>query len=446
MLAKVQLAMSALLAPGEPLLAGVSGGPDSVTLLDALVQLGWRPHVCHLNHQLRGADSDADAAFVRDLAARYGLPGTFESRAVAADEDAARRARFDFFASVARRTGITTLALGHTADDQVETFLLRLLRGTGVPGLVGIWPERQIGSLRVIRPLLKVRRAEILEHLAAEKLAFREDRSNQDARFTRNRIRHELLPLLEREFNPAIRDVLWRTGEILRDEDYYLTHHVMRTFYLATCQSDAVIVKALASYPVAVQRRLLRFWLGGEDEVGGARFSFAQIEAVRQLALADSPGAEVALPGDLIAYREYERLKKAPRQDLEPVQGHWPVQIGGPTVIPELKTRFVSDVVPALQRGDSSEECFDLGALGAKPFVRTWREGDRFQPLGMAEEKKLQDFFVDEKVPGRQRCRTPLLCATDGRIAWVVGCRLAEPFKITDQTRRILRVRVESIA
>src|SRR5712671_4915940 len=164
MLSKVQSALAKFLSPGEPLLVGVSGGADSVALLDALVQSGFRPHVCHLNHQLRGADSDADAEFVAQLAKRYDLAATIDSRDVAAFaaerklslEDAARRARHEFFSAVAQRTGIHKLALAHTADDQVETFLLRLLRGAGVPGLVGIWPERQLDTLRVIRPLLKV--------------------------------------------------------------------------------------------------------------------------------------------------------------------------------------------------------------------------------------------------------------------------------------------------
>ncbi len=430
MLSEIQSAFAKLLSPGERLLVGVSGGADSVALLDVLVAGSWRPHVCHLNHQLRGADSDADAEFVRQLAARYELPSTIESRKIAAEEDAARRARHEFFGSVAARTGINKLALAHTADDQVETFLLRLLRGAGVPGLVGIWPERRIGELRVIRPLLKVTRAEVLEYLRERKLTWREDASNADTRFTRNRVRHELLPLLEREFNPGIRDVLSRTAEILRDEDFYLLHHVARTFFMASCQGDAVNLKALASYPVAIQRRVLRLWLGAEDELG-PRFSFEQIEAVRQLALSESPSAEVALPEGLVVYREYDVLRKASRKDLEPIRGRWPFNMSGETVIRELGGRFIV--------GEEGEQ-FDADALGTGLFVRTWENGDRFQPLGMEHEKKLQDFFVDEKVPRNQRGRTPLLCAADGRIAWVVGHRIAEPFKVTGLTRRTVRV------
>ena len=457
MLTKVQSALRNLLAPGETLLVGVSGGPDSVAMLDALVQSGWRPHVCHLNHQLRGADSDADAEFVRELAGRYSLPCTIEARAVERDEDAARRARFDFFTDVALRTGIKKLALAHTADDQVETFLLRLLRGAGVPGLVGIWPERQIGPLRVIRPLLQVRRVEVLEYLRERGLAYREDASNADTQFARNRIRHELLPLLEREYNPAIRDVLLNTAEILRDEDFYLLHHIAQRFYMAVCQNDAVNVKALANCPVAVQRRLLRFWLGAEDE-SGPQFSFAQIEAVRELARSESPSGQLDLPREVVVYREYGELKKARREELEPVTGQWPVNMEGETLIQELNVCFICHPelvegspslrreIPRSTRNDSkSEEQMDADALGVTPFIRTWQEGDRFQPLGMNGDKKLQDFFVDEKVPRRIRGRVPLLCAADGRIAWVVGHRIAEPFKVTDRTRRVLRVKAEPV-
>ncbi len=435
MLSKAQTALAKMLEPGEPLLAGVLGGPDSVALLDALAKSGWHPHIVHLNHQLRGAESDADAEFVRQLATRYDLSCTIESRKVAGDEDSARRARHEFFAQVAERTGIKKIALAHTADDQVETFLLRLLRGAGVPGLVGIWPERQLGPLRVIRPLLKVQRVEILEYLTVEKLAYREDKSNADARFARNRIRHELLPLLERDYNPAIRDVLLNTAEILRDEDFYLLHHVAQRFYMAVCQKDVVNVKALANCPTAIQRRVLRFWLAGDSELGPC-FTFEQIEAIRRAAQNESPSAEIDLPGGLVVYREYEWLQKAPRKDIEPVRGRWGLSLTGETIIGELGVRFVV--------GEEGER-LDADALGDSLFVRTWEAGDRFQPLGMSETKKLQDFFVDEKIPRRRRSRVPLLCTTDGRIAWVVGHRIAEPFKVTERTLRIVRLKAESI-
>ncbi len=395
MLAKVQSALAKLLEPGQPLLVGVSGGPDSVALLDVLVKLGYRPHIAHLNHQLRGAESDADAEFVRQLAGKYGLPVTIGSQSVAADEDSCRQARLAFFERVAAQTGIHILALAHNADDQVETFLMRLLRGAGPTGLSGMRADRQIGQLRVVRPLLEVSRVEILESLQTLGLSYREDSSNANRRFLRNRIRHELLPLLERDYNPGIRDVLRRTAEILRAE----------------AESDSV----------AAERRAIRAWLGES-------VSFEQVEALRSLAVGD----ELSLSGGVIVYRDYDGLQKG--SGPAPVVGQWPLNIAGETIIAELDAKFVLG---------AGGERFDAEAIGAKPFVRTWQDGDRFQPLGMTGEKKLQDFFVDEKVPRRQRNRVPVVCATDGRIAWVVGHRIAEPFKVTGRTRRVLAIRFE---
>lgn len=317
-----------------------------MALLDALVRLGHRPHVCHFNHKLRGKESDGDAKFVRQLAGKYRLPVTIKAQRVKSDENACRRARLAFFEQVAQKTGITTVVLAHTGDDQVETFLMRLIRGAGVDGLAGIWPERRMGKLRVIRPLLQVTRKDVLDYLKAYRLECRVDSSNADRRFLRNRIRHELLPLLEREYNPGIRDALRRTAEILRAE----------------AEGD----------PVAVQRRTIR------------GMSFEQIEELRRLAAKTPPAGKRTL-----------------------------------------------------------EEKFDGDLLGEKMTVRTWRAGDRFQPLGMKGEKKLQDFFVDAKVPRGERGCVPLVCAADGRIAWVVGYRMSDAFKVTKATKRVLRIRFE---
>lgn len=367
------------------LLVGVSGGADSVALLHALVSLGYRPHICHLNHHWRGAASEGDERFVRRLARQLGLPIVVGSRKVAHTEEAARRARLVFFQRVARKTGIRTLLLAHTADDQAETVLLHLIRGAGPQGLAGMEAERRFGSLRIVRPLLAVTRAEIVQYLNARGLTWREDASNRDVRFLRNRVRHVLLPLLEREFNPGIRAVLCRTAEILRAE----------------FEKDEV----------AWQRREIRRQLG--------HLSFRQVEEVRK------------------------RWRAC-----------WPLRVPGRTVIRELGIVLESRVsnLPAGRRllrwarGQRNEERFDAEKIGARPRVRTWQAGDRFQPLGMNGTKKLQNFFVDEKVPREQRGRVPLVCAEDGRIAWVVGYRMAEPFKVTKETRRILRVRLKALS
>ena len=383
MLRKAKAALGLLLPVSEPLLIGVSGGADSVALLHGLVELGYRPHVCHLNHRWRGAASDADAQFVQALAGKLGLPVTIGARKVAHAEAAARCARQEFFERVAKKTGLRTLVLAHTADDQVETFLLRLLRGAGPTGLGAMWPDRQIGRVRVVRPLLDVTRQEVLAYLAKHQLAYREDASNADRRFLRNRVRHELLPLLERDYNPGIRTVLRRTAEILRAE--------------------------AGQEPAAWQRREIRRQLGA--------VSFQQVEETR---------------------------KRLPAK--------WPLNMPGKTVIRELGVvlECAGSTAPFRKRQGGvkpphSKDYLDAEALGPRPFVRTWRDGDRFQPLGMTGQKKIQDFFVDVKVPRQERGRVPLLCATDGRIALVVGCRLAEPFKVTLVTKRVLRLKVSSL-
>jgi len=248
----------------------------------------------------------------------------------------------------------------------------------------------------------------VMAYLRERKLSWREDESNADVRFARNRLRHVLLPLLEREFNPGVRDVLARTAEILRDEDALLNE-----------LARGIAIETLADAPVALQRRALRLWLG---ELG-----FEHVEAVRALR-----HGELSLPGGVIVGCEHGRLVKI--VPTEPVTGPWALNTDGDTVIEELGVRFVL--------GDGGER-LDAEALGESLVVRTWREGDAFQPLGMTGTKKLQDFFVDEKVARRSRWRVPLVCVADGRIAWVVGYRIAEPFKVTERTRQVLRLRVE---
>ncbi|MFA7002747.1 MAG: tRNA lysidine(34) synthetase TilS, partial [Verrucomicrobiia bacterium] len=219
-----------LLARGEQLLVGVSGGPDSVALLDTLVALapefGWKLQVAHFNHQLRGADAVADEAFVRELAAGYGLAfsvGRGDVRAFAAEhklsiEDAARRLRHGFFQDTARALGLAKLALGHTSDDQVETLLQRLLRGAGTHGLTAIHASNRLGALTVVRPLLDVWKTEVLGYARQRGLKFRQDASNWDPQFQRNKIRHELIPALERDYNPALKTLLHQTAGMLATE------------------------------------------------------------------------------------------------------------------------------------------------------------------------------------------------------------------------------------
>ncbi|MBI5397505.1 MAG: tRNA lysidine(34) synthetase TilS [Verrucomicrobia bacterium] len=451
-----------LLARGEAVLVGVSGGPDSVALLDALAALapefGWRLRVAHFNHHLRGRASDADERFVRGLAEDYGLPvsvGGGDVRAFAAKqklsiEDAARRMRHGFFAEVAATCGIRKLALGHTADDQVETLLQRLLRGAGTHGLAAMHWSNRLGELTVVRPMLGVWKAEALDYLKQRGLKFRRDHTNRDTTFQRNRIRHKLLPLLEREFNPAVKAVLHQTAEMLAAEDEWLEAQAVQK---GRRRKAELPVKLLQRKHVAVQRRMIYRWLLAND--AGAAVDFQTVEALRRMAGQGKPRC-VTLTASVEAVRQADRLelRKSEVRSRKPEDGgvppEWRLDVPGKTEVAALGVVVevavaAGKLIPKLATlaiPRSGEVWLDADAVGDALTVRTWRAGDRFQPIGMQAEKKLQDIFTDEKVPAAQRRQTPVFVAADGGICWVAGYRIGERFKLTGATRRALRVRV----
>lgn len=299
-------------SPGKRALIGVSGGCDSVALLHLLVERGYRKLiVCHLHHGLRGRAADADARFVARLAEKLGIAAVVAAADVRGAarqhgmslEEAGRAVRLQFFAKVAKETRARTLFLAHHADDQVETFLQRLLRGAGARGLAGMASEARWGTLNVVRPLLHVWRSELEEHARTARWKWREDASNQDRAHTRNRIRHDLLPALQVAAGRDVRAALWRAAEILRAEDEWLS--ALTEDVLAQQQSP-LSVGALRSMPRALQRRLLAAWLG--HFVEGVEFS--HVESARALLEPDAEGhpAKANLPHDFHVRRSAGRI------------------------------------------------------------------------------------------------------------------------------------------
>lgn len=297
-------------------LVGVSGGRDSVALLHALVEAGFRRLiVCHLNHALRGRAAAADAKFVRALAARLGLEALVEKTDVArlaketgqSIETAARQARYAFFARVARERRCRTLFLAHHAGDQVETFLFNLFRGTGRAGLGGMgresFREESGVRLRLLRPMLGIWRSEIDGYLHARRLRFREDASNSTPEFTRNRIRHDLLPVLEQVFGRDVRGAVWRAAEILREEEAWLSH---LTEVAGESPAEEMALPLLKKQPSALQRRRIMAWL---RQNGVPNAGFREVETVRSMleAATDAP-AKINLPGNWHARRRAKRL------------------------------------------------------------------------------------------------------------------------------------------
>lgn len=293
-------------ATTEPALIGVSGGRDSVALLHFLATRGDRLIVCHLDHALRKESRD-EARFVEALAAELGCEFVARRQNVAglakrmkgSIETAAREARYAFFAKVARARGVWRLVLAHHADDQVETFLFNLLRGSGAAGLGAMRATSLRGNLEIVRPLLGVWREEIDAYVAAHGLEFCDDPSNADRRHTRNRVRHEIVPLLAEAFGRDVRGALLRSAEILREEDAFLG----ALPEMAMAGERELSVKELRAVPVAIQRRVLLAWLRGG---GVAEIGFEEVERVR--ALLAGRVAKVNLPGGLHARRRAGRV------------------------------------------------------------------------------------------------------------------------------------------
>jgi tRNA(Ile)-lysidine synthase len=434
---------------GERAVVAVSGGVDSMVLLDALARLhsrlGLRLQVVHVHHGLRGKAADLDAALVVTEAARRGVgvsvarldPGT-RLRGTSV-QVWARDARYRCLESIRERVRADRILTAHTQDDQAETVLLNLLRGTGPRGLAGIPLSRD----RILRPLLGVSRAEIERYAAAQHVVFREDASNASDAFRRNRIRHYLIPLLAKEYNPRIVESLAVLAALLREDDAALAARArglvdkaVHAGGSAGCQVD---IRRLRSVSPAVARRALQeaFRLASREAHGLTR---RHLQALLGLLTRD---AVVRLPGGLVATRSGDAVQIGSRPASEGIRLRRgiPVSDTSPEISVEpdkwvrwdplgcrIRVRHVAPgALPSASRGPS-QEILSPVVMAGPLSLRAWQPGDRFRPLGLRGQKKLQDFFVDAKVPRQQRARIPLLLA-GGRIAWVVGQRIAEEFR-----------------
>ncbi len=471
-LAQVRATIDAhdLLPQGSGVVVAVSGGPDSVCLLHVLLQLrdlyGLRLHVAHLDHGLR-PESAADAAFVAALAERWQLPHTIgraDVRALAREEhrsleEAARIERYRFLAQVACRQGAGIVAVGHNADDQVETVLMHCLRGAGLAGLRGMqrrapWPQAACadGSApTLIRPLLDVPRQAIEAYNREHALEARLDLTNLETTLYRNRIRHELVPILE-AYNPRIRRILRRTADLLADDYDYLQQALQASWPQVVLEEtpQAIVLRraAFRALPASPQRGVLR------RAVLSLRRSLRDIgwlhlERARRMALAGQVGSLATLPAGLVLEVSYDQLIVRPadlpwRGVEAPALGplEQPLTLPGRTPLAGgwAIEASVSDEPSAAD--DRSQVCFDLDQAGSGLRLRTRRPGDRFQPRGLGgHHKSVKDYMIDARIPRAARDRTPLLVSDRG-ILWVVGWRAGEIAAPGPQTRRFLCLRL----
>ena len=454
-----------LAPPRHTILVAVSGGQDSVCLLHILVELqkeiDLKLHVAHLDHRLRGADSEADAQYVAELARRLGVPATIERRDVktyqaqhrTSMEEAAREVRYGFLTEVAASINTSRVAVGHTTDDHIETFLMHLVRGSGTRGLRGLQPvgrwQSSTTDLIIIRPLLQLSRRETADYCLNHRLMPRIDTSNFLMSPLRNRIRHQLLPLLQ-SYNPRVVEALLRTARFAGDDLTYLEKEVARISGKIIREQDNTVIldkTAFLDLPPTLRRHLLR------QSIEGLLGNLKDIEArhIEEImtALLKPAGKRLDLPGGLFFSIEYDRylLGTDPQAlfPFPPLDNEFVLDIPGETLLPGWRiTATVSTRQQITDGDDEFSACFDLDKTGDKVSVRSRRTGDRFQPLGMAQTKKLGKFMIDARIPRVWRPRVPVVTSPH-HIIWLVGYRIDDRVRVTEKTTRILRLRFEHI-
>ena len=437
-----------MLRAGDLVLVAVSGGPDSVVLLHALhnlsKELDISLHVAHLNHMIRGDESNVDEDFMRNLAHTYQIPITTKRVDVPAmrgelgigEEEAARLARYKFLQDTATELGTQRIATGHNADDRAESVLLNIIRGCGIDGLASIKPVNG----NIIRPLIETTREDIEQYIAANALPYRVDATNLDTTYARNRIRHELLPLLQNEYNPQIKQALLRLADIAAEQADMVQA-------LAECARQAVLREGildaglLADLPLALQAQVIR------DEIRRVKGDLVDVtyeqvqDVIKGLRYAED--FTVNLPtGDLFVTRKGDSLCVWRREEpasIEPFEcaismdGETRIEAAGLT----LKCETVENPKPA--KLPLNEALIDLDSIKGKLTARNPRPGDRIVPMGMAGSKKLQDVFVDKKVPKAQRARAVVVCDEE-KMLWVAGVVASELGRVQPISRRAVHI------
>ncbi|MHB8769722.1 MAG: tRNA lysidine(34) synthetase TilS [Syntrophales bacterium] len=457
---------TAMLSRGDHLLVAVSGGPDSIALLHVLILLSsayrLKLTTAHLNHGLRGAEAQAEEDFVRRISREQGITcicktidiGSLQRGSGRSLEEIGREERYRFLNDTADRCGAQKIATGHHKNDQAETLLINLIRGSGLEGMKGIAPVRE----RIIRPLLDVTRKEISEFLRAQGLQYVSDSSNCDMRYFRNRIRNVLLPDLASYYNPRIVPSLCRVAHIIRRDDEYLQDTVNRILQewgvSPGTEEIALSTDSFLGLHEALQARIAKLLLDAAL-TSGRGVALNHVEAVLRLAARPFSRKRISLdlPGLIcvekvggmirIIRKDARRTRQDKSRKETPVREYrYPVHVPGSVYIPEIDRRIRTEVIRhpgfLVMQDNPRVAFFDYRRISPPLFVRNFKPGDRFNPLGMAATKKVNRYFIDRKIPHENRGRIPLL--VDSRsVIWIAGESISDRVKISPETETVVR-------
>jgi tRNA(Ile)-lysidine synthase len=439
-----------LIEERSKIIAAVSGGIDSIVMLDLLAKeqeaFGLTLVVAHFNHQLRGAESDGDEQHVAQKARHYGFE-LYVERAPTAEyakhnklgiQEAARNLRYDFFEKLLVSSGFDRIATAHNADDNAETVLMNLFRGAGVQGLSGIPVYRE--DRKIIRPLLFAERRDIELYATEEGLTFRTDATNEKDYYTRNFIRHHIFPPIKEQLSPNVVPTLHRTAELFRELEAFLTYTARQNLEMMVAKKTDeelhISIARLRGNPVLLQQYIVML---AAETFTQKNLDYGQVNAILDLT-EGLTGSWVAISKEYVVFRDRENLVMRKTEPI--IEFKIPVQ---PNHRYEFnRFRFSSELLDEKNidfHGSGEAEYVDADRIaGGDLVLRTWSNGDAFVPLGMKAKKKISDFFVDAKIPLYEKHLFPILETREGEVVWVCGQRIDDRFKITDQTRRVLRL------
>lgn len=460
-----------MIQPGDKIIVAVSGGPDSICLLDILNQIKGQLNffliIAHVNHGIRNKESDTEARFVRRKSSHMSLP--FEQVKVSVPdiarerncsvEQAGRTIRYHFFKELLKKHQAQKIALGHHADDQVETILMRIMRGCGLRGLRGIPARRNT----FIRPLIECKRLEIRDYCHRRKIAYCLDSSNKEPQYLRNKIRHQLIPLLVEEYHPSVCYHLLQLRDIVIAELSFW-EEIIEQYYLKTIKkeySQGIILDSeqLSRWPIAVQRRVIRKALIQlRDYLAGIEFN--HVESIRKLCLVNQGEKYLDLPGGIRIRKSYRNLEmgyardiKKPTDEEKTKKWEYPLPVGKEKEYPQLSIRMnsklyanTSSLLRKYLHNIKKDEAFlDYHRLKLPLKIRNRRPGDRFKPLNSQYFKKIKSYFIDQKIPFHERENIRLVVDSSECIVWIVGLQIDDRFKITKQTVKVLYIEEKKI-